>query len=272
MESAVPMYVQVQSDDGPHAPDHALSSSVTMCVSEPFYPSSSHHICSSPSTCSLVEHHDGKPVRNAKLPLQMRPIMPQRRRFRKLIHLYHINLRTPLLLLFCVCDFLLLLLHANHPHDHVPNLRLLKTIPPHCTPLHLLQHPLPLLTRRKPLQFDGHTLCRRRRRTCGDGAEEGDETGDGLGEKWPAGVFGESGKERRGGRRWEDEGGVGGIEGGGEDGAKREEMGDGVEGEVGESGCINLFAEGVEWDGREGSDVVGVDDEKRIGGLDCCYS
>lgn len=63
---------------------------------------------------------------------------------------------------------------------------------------------------------------------------------------------------------------MGGVEGGGEDGAEGEEVGDGVEGEVGESGGVDLFAECVKRDGGEGGYVVGVDHEERIGGFDCC--
>lgn len=44
-----------------------------------------------------------------------------------------------------------------------------------------------------------------------------------------------------------------------------------MEGEIGEGGGVNLFAESVEGDGGEGGDVVGVDDEERIGGFDCCW-
>lgn len=64
---------------------------------------------------------------------------------------------------------------------------------------------------------------------------------------------------------------MGRVEGGGEDGAEGEEVGDGVEGEVGEGGGVDLFAEGVEGDSGEGGYVVGVDDEERIGGFDCCW-
>lgn len=64
---------------------------------------------------------------------------------------------------------------------------------------------------------------------------------------------------------------MGGVEGGGEDGAEGEEVGDGVQGKVGESGGVYLFAEGVERDGGEGGYVVGVDDEERIGGFDSCW-
>lgn len=64
---------------------------------------------------------------------------------------------------------------------------------------------------------------------------------------------------------------MGWVEGGGEDGAEGEEVGDGLEGEVGQGGVVNLFAEGVEGDGGESGDVVGVNYEERVGGFDCCW-
>lgn len=184
-------YVQMQSDDGPHAPYYASPSSVTMSVINPSILPLPILLCSIPSTRPSVERHNGESIRNAKLPLQMWPIMPQRRRLRKFIHLGHIHLR-PIL-------HLCLFVNPNHPHNHLSNLRLLKAIAPHCASLHLLQYPPSLFTRRKPLQFDSHTICRRRRRTRGDGSEERDETCDGLGEEGPTGILGESGEQRGGG-------------------------------------------------------------------------
>lgn len=96
---------------------------------------------------------------------------------------------------------------------------------------------------------------------------------DGLGEDARAGVGVQHGEDslgfRRGGAK--DKCAVVAVEGRGKDGPEGEEVGVGRErGEVLESGGVDLLAEGEDGGVWEGGDVVRVDDEEGVGGLNYC--